>query len=37
MEAFAGDAWLWIVAHKWWLMAVSPFVAGYILVKFLNK
>lgn len=33
----AGDVYFWALAHKWWLIALCPFVIGYVVVKFLNR
>lgn len=30
------DVWLWIVANKWWLFAIAPFVAAIIIVRILR-
>ena len=31
------DVYVFILEHKWWLIGAAPFVAVFILVRFLNR
>lgn len=36
MDFLFNDAMPWVVAHKWWLAALTPVVIVVIVVKLLN-
>jgi len=33
----AADVWFWVVAHKWWIFPLAPFVIGFVVIKILNR
>lgn len=36
MEVFLGVALAWVVAHKWWLIALSPFAVAIVVLRILS-